>query len=546
MPIVDIPFVTFPDERATNTEKNVHFINCFPEMVHAGKSDSGESYTRYRVRVRPGLSASGVDYPTDAMLTWRGEYSWEGYLYTVLGNKIYKGAANIGTMLSSTGDVYFTSTQGANKKLVISDMSNLYIVDTSNNVYLLAGGGTTYSDWAGTTAYSLGARRVPTTPNGFFYEVTTAGTSAGSEPAWPTTLGNTITDGTVSWTCTGYYTTLPTSHGPGLVFLDGYVTLMTADAEVYHSAVNDPLDWPALNVLTAEMEPDDGTRIIKHNNYLVAFGEWTYQVFYDAANPTASVYGTVQGANNFIGCPAPKSAVNIGIHLMWVGRDREGQLGVYLMEGLSPQQIAPTWVIRYLEDSDGSANVGNISASAVSMYGHQFYVLNIPAVDTTLAFDLTERIWVEFQSLVSGSPARFIYTSFLSLNGDMLAIDRTNQVVSKFSTSGLDVAATREVYILTDPWDGGIGAIKFMDAAEVVSDRPSASDTVTLYYSDDDWLTTSSDVRTFNLYSRSVPTRFGAFTRRSFKLKYTGTNDLRFESLRVSIRSSQRLVVGVK
>ncbi len=34
----------------------------------------------------------------------------------------------------------------------------------------------------------------------FIYEVTTAGTSAAAEPAWPTTDGATITDGTVVWT----------------------------------------------------------------------------------------------------------------------------------------------------------------------------------------------------------------------------------------------------------------------------------------------------------------------------------------------------------
>lgn len=55
--------------------------------------------------------------------------------------------------------------------------------------------------WAASTAYALGDVRRPTTRNGFVYEVTTAGTSAATEPAWPTTLGATVTDGTVVWTC---------------------------------------------------------------------------------------------------------------------------------------------------------------------------------------------------------------------------------------------------------------------------------------------------------------------------------------------------------
>lgn len=60
----------------------------------------------------------------------------------------------------------------------------------------------TLPSWAATTAYSLGAKAQPlASPNGYRYEVTTAGTSSGSEPTWPTTVGDTVADGTVVWTC---------------------------------------------------------------------------------------------------------------------------------------------------------------------------------------------------------------------------------------------------------------------------------------------------------------------------------------------------------
>lgn len=57
------------------------------------------------------------------------------------------------------------------------------------------------AEWAATTAYSLGDRIEPTTPNTYVYECTTAGTSAGSEPTFPTAaIGDTVVDGTVVWT----------------------------------------------------------------------------------------------------------------------------------------------------------------------------------------------------------------------------------------------------------------------------------------------------------------------------------------------------------
>lgn len=54
--------------------------------------------------------------------------------------------------------------------------------------------------WAASTAYALNDVRRPTTSNGFTYIVTTAGTSAATEPVWPTAEGSTVTDGTVVWT----------------------------------------------------------------------------------------------------------------------------------------------------------------------------------------------------------------------------------------------------------------------------------------------------------------------------------------------------------
>jgi len=56
--------------------------------------------------------------------------------------------------------------------------------------------------WATATAYGLGQQVVPTALNGYVYECTVAGTShAATEPTWPTTIGNTVTDGTATWRC---------------------------------------------------------------------------------------------------------------------------------------------------------------------------------------------------------------------------------------------------------------------------------------------------------------------------------------------------------
>lgn len=58
-----------------------------------------------------------------------------------------------------------------------------------------------YSAWASSTAYSVGTvvRASTLQASGLVFRCTVAGTSASTQPTWPTDIGSTITDGTVTW-----------------------------------------------------------------------------------------------------------------------------------------------------------------------------------------------------------------------------------------------------------------------------------------------------------------------------------------------------------
>ncbi len=55
--------------------------------------------------------------------------------------------------------------------------------------------------WITLTAYALGVFVSKIAGNAYRYECTEAGTSGAGEPTWPTTPGETVEDGTVTWTC---------------------------------------------------------------------------------------------------------------------------------------------------------------------------------------------------------------------------------------------------------------------------------------------------------------------------------------------------------
>lgn len=57
--------------------------------------------------------------------------------------------------------------------------------------------------WKPAIAYAVNDIVIPNAYNGRYYKCTVAGTSGATEPTWPTTLTQTVADGTATWRCEG-------------------------------------------------------------------------------------------------------------------------------------------------------------------------------------------------------------------------------------------------------------------------------------------------------------------------------------------------------
>jgi hypothetical protein len=112
----------------------------------------------------------------------------------------------VGTVSVSPGSLTWTATGAAGIAVgydIVELQSTIAAVDQThpNHIVFTTGIG---PPWRPATAYAVGALMQPTAPaTGFYYQCTTAGTSAPTQPALPTAAGASIADNTVVWTCVG-------------------------------------------------------------------------------------------------------------------------------------------------------------------------------------------------------------------------------------------------------------------------------------------------------------------------------------------------------
>lgn len=186
----------------------------------------------------------------------------------------------------------------------------------------------------------------------------------------------------------------------GICYLDGTYYVMTPEAAIYGSDIDDPFSWSALNVIQANAEPDLGIALFRQLNLLCAFGEYSTQFFYDAGNPTGSPLLPYSSANLEVGCASAESIAQAENTLFFIGKARQKGRTIYKLEGtnLSPPLSTP-FIDRILNTDD----LENVSSFFIKVAGHGFYVLTLPSSSITLVYDVDTGLWAKWTQQTAGS-----------------------------------------------------------------------------------------------------------------------------------------------
>jgi len=534
------------EARQTSTTKDKRFVNLYEEKINKESTDT--------VMIkRPGL-VTHLDLPDGV---GRGLQAFNSKFWTIIGNKLYRDTTEVLTLSTSTGAVGFIeATQDGATVLFLCDGTNAYFIDSSDVITQVT---TTYSAWAATTAYVLTNRRRPTTVNNLYYVVTTAGTSAATEPTWPTTIGTTVTDGTVVWTCTGYYGGFPSPHIPTPVFIDGYVLLAKASsADIYNCYLENVDSWNPADFVTSEMFPDDIKVLARQNNQVVAFGEYGTEFFFDNGANQATGTPLARNQNTFlqVGTPAPYCIGQSEQHCFFIGVSLTGGRTVWKLDGFNAASVGTPAIDRVLTEE--GTNISNSSGYLLRIAGHFFFVICLTS--RTLVYDIDLNLWHEWTSTTqnrfntsqingedlnvlaindNGTASIFVTTGFVwrhgtdtcscANNGKLYVLHESDGRVAYFDQAVYqDTGQIIRAEVNTSIIDFGNFKRKFLHRVTVLGDQ--ASNIIFLKWTDDDYQTWSN-LKSLSIANRPVFHRLGSFRRRAFNVYYTDNSPLRLDGL---------------
>lgn len=197
----------------------------------------------------------------------------------------------------------------------------------------------------------------------------------------------------------------PTTTVSGLVYLDGTFYVATSNGKIWGSAIEDPTTWSALNYTSAEIEPDGLVAIEKSLNYLVAFGQWTTEFFYDAGNPTGSPLSSVPNAFFTVGCASGTSVVRMENEVVWMSQTIQRGRQIMSLSGFTPSIISTPEVDRILNSDD----LATVYAFSIKISGSVFYVITLKTSAKTLVYDFSTKQW-HFWTSMTAQAAKSVTT----------------------------------------------------------------------------------------------------------------------------------------
>lgn len=182
--------------------------------------------------------------------------------------------------------------------------------------------------------------------------------------------------------------------GTTLDYADGYFLISDNNGRVSFSELSDGTDWEGLNFFTPTFKPDGVKAVVANREEVYCFGDETIEVY---INDGETPFIRQSRTSMYYGLTARDSVAVHQAGVFFLGRSRFGGSEVYLMG--SDYSLTPVSTPSISDRLNTQTNEDAEGFVLCSKDGHIFYHLHLPALKTTLVYDMTTGMWHERQSL---------------------------------------------------------------------------------------------------------------------------------------------------
>lgn len=360
--------------------------------------------TPQRMRPTPGTKLF-LTLPT---LPVRAQIEVNGRGFVVAGNTLYEiysnGTSTVRGVITNNGNPISIDTNGI--QLILVDGQRGWGYDLTSNRLAQIGDpvsftGSIAADGTLTvTAISSGVITKGKTITGVGIPADTTiddfGTGNGGVGTYKTSTTTVVASTTITQqvTSSGFY---PTKT---IKVFGGYAIGVRLDTQQFiYSDLFDVFTWLPLDFSSAELIPDNLLTVAEETVGLFMLGTKSLEVFTQTSDPV-NVFQRRAGYSTSFGCAAIYSVLTVKSGVMWIGRDADGSGVVYRSSAGVPAIVSNTAVADAIRNAGDS--IANAVAYSYEQSGRTFYCLNIPNVDTTFVYDISEQQWHERRTYTPG------------------------------------------------------------------------------------------------------------------------------------------------
>lgn len=334
-------------------------------------------------------------------------------------------------------------------------------------------------------------------------------------------------------------------HRGQMIFMDGFAFIMDSSNRVWNSDPNSLSGWTATSFLTKQITQDNPAGLARLGNQILAFGDNSVEVLYNAGNATASPLTTIPSLAAPIGLSALSgnqgTSINrhytctLGKKLYFIGRDSGGSpsSNLWMYDGSTFSKVSSPFIDKILQEgiakNIGVIGVNGKSAIAICLTGPttttQIWLMYFPEWNDW--FEWTSS-YVQPICSIAMNPQFSPYSNFIGIG------NVTAQTLSRISTASTWIDGTGSPYVI--PWthqfvlpsDGN--ERQTMPYLGLKGDTATSAQSILVEKSDDDYVS----FQTLGNIDMTTATkklhRCGSWQgHRAIRLSHTGNTEVRLE-----------------